>query len=78
MKKNNFKKQDTRQNIDLKSQFKKVDTGIKNGVFVFSSPLTVDEFSKKINKSPSEILKHFFLQGKMLNLNALLTEEQIG
>lgn len=48
MKKNNFKKQDTRQNIDLKSQFKKVDTGIKNGVFVFSSPLTVDEFSKKL------------------------------
>lgn len=78
MKKNNFKKQDTRQNIDLKSQFKKVDTGIKNGVFVFSSPLTVDEFSKKINKPASEILKHFFLQGKMLNLNALLTEEQIG
>ena len=80
MKKNfkNFKKNDTRQNIDLKSQFKKVDTGIKNGVFIFSSPLTVDEFSKKINKPVSDILKYFFLKGKMLNLNTLLSEEQIG
>lgn len=80
MKKNfkNFKKNDTRQNIDLKSQFKKVDTGIKNGVFIFSSPLTVDEFSKKISKPVSEILKYFFLKGKMLNLNTLLSEDQIG
>ncbi len=80
MKKNfkNFKKNDTRQNIDLKSQFKKVDTGIKNGVFIFSSPLTVDEFSKKINKPVSDILKYFFLKGKMLNLNTLLSEDQIG
>ncbi len=80
MKKNfkNFKKNDTRQNIDLKSQFKKVDTGIKNGVFIFSSPLTVEEFSKKINKPVSDILKYFFLKGKMLNLNTLLSEDQMG
>ncbi|MDE7433821.1 MAG: translation initiation factor IF-2 N-terminal domain-containing protein [Mycoplasmoidaceae bacterium] len=76
--KKNFKKTDTRQNIDLRSQFKRVDTGIKNGVFIFSSPLTVDDFSKKINKTASEILKYFFLKGKMLNLNSILTEDQIG
>lgn len=81
MKKNfnkNFKRNDTRENIDLKSQFKKVDTGIKNGVFIFSSPLTVDEFSKKIDKNVSDILKYFFLKGKMLNLNSVLSEDQIG
>jgi translation initiation factor IF-2 len=72
------KRHDTRQNIDLKSQFKKVDTGVKNGVFIFSSPLTVDQFAKKINKSPSEILKYFFLKGRMLTLNTLLSEEEIG
>jgi translation initiation factor IF-2 len=72
------KKHDTRTNIDLKSQFKKVDTGIKNGVFIFSSPLTIDQFSKKIDKSSSDILKYFFLKGRMMNINTLLTEEEIG
>jgi translation initiation factor IF-2 len=72
------KKQDTRQNLDIKSQFKKVDTGVKNGVFIFSSPLTVEQFAAKINKTPSEILKYFFLKGKMMNLNAMLSEEEIG
>jgi translation initiation factor IF-2 len=72
------KKQDTRQNLDLKTQFQKVDTGIKNGVFIFSSPLTVEQFAKNIGKIPSEILKYFFLKGRMLTLNTLLTEEQIG
>jgi translation initiation factor IF-2 len=72
------KKQDTRQNLDLKSHFQKVDTGVKNGVFIFSSPLTVEQFAKKIDKSTGEILKYFFLKGRMLTLNTLLTEEEIG
>jgi translation initiation factor IF-2 len=72
------KKHDTRQNLDIKSQFQKVDTGVKNGVFIFSSPLTIEQFAKKIDKSPSEILKFFFLKGRMLTLNTLLTEEEIG
>jgi translation initiation factor IF-2 len=72
------KKQDTRQNLDIKSQFQKVDTGVKNGVFIFSSPLTVEQFAQKIDKSSSEILKYFFLKGRMLTLNTLLTEEEIG
>jgi translation initiation factor IF-2 len=72
------KKQDTRQNLDLKSQFKKVDTGVKNGIFIFSSPLSVEQFATKIDKSASEILKYFFLKGRMLTLNTMLTEEEIG
>jgi translation initiation factor IF-2 len=72
------KKHDTRQNLDIKSQFQKVNTGVKNGVFIFSSPLTVEQFAQKIDKSASEILKYFFLKGRMLTLNTLLTEEEIG
>ncbi|MDR0739920.1 MAG: translation initiation factor IF-2 [Mycoplasmataceae bacterium] len=72
------KKNDSRQNLDLKSQFKKVNTGVKNGVFIFSSPLSVEQFATKIDKSASEILKYFFLKGKMLTLNTMLTEEEIG
>jgi translation initiation factor IF-2 len=71
-------KQDTRQNIDIKSQLKKIDTGIKNGVFIFTSPLTVEKFASKVGKSTAEILKYFFLKGKMMTLNNLLTEEEIG
>ncbi|MDE5545640.1 MAG: translation initiation factor IF-2, partial [Malacoplasma sp.] len=69
---------DNRSNIDIKSQFKKVEIGIKNGVFVFTNNLTIDEFSKKINKSSSEIIKHLFLNGVTCNLNTLLDERQIG
>jgi len=78
MKHNNSKKHDTRQSIDIKSQFKQVDTGIKNGVFIFSDPLSVEQFANKIKKTSAEILKYFFIKGKMMNLNTMLTEEEIG
>lgn len=77
-KKNNFKRNDNRSNIDIKSQFKKVEVGIKNGVFVFVNNLTIDEFSKKINKPTTEIIKYLFLKGINCNLNTLLDEEQMG
>jgi translation initiation factor IF-2 len=78
MKPNFTKKTDTRQGVNLKAQFTKVDTGIKNGVFIFSSPLSVEEFAKKIDKPTSEILKYFFLKSKMVNLNTILTADEIG
>ncbi len=77
-KKYSKKSVDNRSNIDIKSQFKKVEIGIKNGVFVFTNNLTIDEFSKKINKSSSEIIKYLFLNGITCNLNTLLDERQIG
>ena len=74
-----FKQQkDTRQSIDLKAQFKKVDTGIKNGVFIFSHPLTIEQIAAKLNKSSSDIIKYFFLKGKMKNINTILDENEIG
>lgn len=80
MKKNKLsnKRNDNRQTINLKSQFREVETGVKNGVFIFSKPLTVDEFAQKINKPSSEILKNFFMKGLMKNINTILTEEEIG
>jgi len=73
-----FKKVDTRQTINLKAQFKKVDTGIKNGVFIFSGPLTIEQIASKLNKTSPEIIKYFFLKGKMKNINSLLDENEIG
>lgn len=78
VKKNNFRRTDNRSNIDIKSQFKKVEVGIKNGVFVFVNNLTIDEFSKKLNKPSTEIIKYLFLKGINCNLNTLLDEEQMG
>lgn len=72
------KKNDTRANIDFKEHLKSVDVGVKDGVFVFTSPLTVGEFAKKINKSTADILKYFFLKGVILNINDVLQVEQIG
>ncbi len=77
MAKNN-KKNDTRTYINFKEHLKAVDVGVKDGVFIFTAPLTVGEFAQKINKSPSEILKYFFLKGVMLNINDVLQVEQIG
>lgn len=74
----NNKKIDNRKNIDLKSQLKKVEVGIQNGIFIYVEPLTIDEFAKKLNKSASEIIKYLFLKGIVCNLNTVLTEEQMG
>jgi translation initiation factor IF-2 len=67
-----------RVGINIRSQFNKVQTGVKNGVFIFSSPLSVAEFANKINKPSSEILKYMFIKGKMININTILNEEEIG
>ena len=72
------KKVDTRQSIDIKQQFKKVDVGIVNGVFIYTTPLMVGEFAKQINKPANDIIKYFFLKGKMLTLTTTMTEEQMG
>lgn len=71
-------KVDARKNVDLKSQFKKVEVGIQNGIFIYVEPLTIDEFSKKIGRPAVELIKYFFLKGISFTLNTLLTEEQMG
>lgn len=71
-------KKDTRDAVSIQSQLKSVDTGIKNGIFIYTAPLTLSEFANKIQKTESEIIKHFFLTGKIVNLNTMLSIDQIG
>lgn len=82
MKKNKNKKHkqlDTRQTVEINSLLKKVDVGVnKNNIFIFTSPLTISEFAKKINKNVTEIIRYFLLKGIALTMNSLLSEEQIG
>ncbi|AEM68841.1 translation initiation factor IF-2 [Mycoplasma putrefaciens] len=64
---------------NIKKQLKEeVATGLIDGVFIYTEPLTVAEYASKINRSVAEILKYFFNQGILLNQNAILTEEQMG
>lgn len=77
-KKNGTKKEDTRKQIDIKKQLKSINTGVHDGVFVFTSPLTLGELASKINKAAADLIKYFFLKGKIVTINELLTIEQIG
>ena len=77
-KKHNPKKYDTRKQVNIKDQLKTIDTGVHDGVFIFTSPLTLGEFATKINKPATELIKYFFLKGKVVTINELLTIEQIG
>ena len=63
---------------DIKDQLKTVDTKLKDGVFIFSGPMTIGEFAVKIDKSPTEIITEFFMEGKMFNINHTLGEEEIA
>ncbi|MCQ3914835.1 MAG: translation initiation factor IF-2 N-terminal domain-containing protein [Mycoplasmoidaceae bacterium] len=75
---NKKKQQDTRKSVDIKKQMKTIKTGVQNGVFVFTGPLTVAEFASKLNKPATEIIKYFFMKGKAYPLTKLLTEEEMG
>lgn len=51
---------------------------VKNGVFVYEGDITVDELAKKLSLNPAEIVKSFFLKGKLLNINSVLDDELIA
>ena len=75
----NKKNADNRKAIEINSLLHKVNVGVNSdNVFVFSSPLTVIDFAKSVNHPASEIIRYFLIKGQMLNINSLLTEEQIG
>ncbi len=63
---------------DVKSQLKEVKTELKDGVFVYTGPLTISNFALATNIPAVDIVKEFFLKGKMLNLNSTLDENQIA
>ena len=63
---------------DIKKQMKTVNTEIRDGVFIFTGPMTIGEFAESIKKQPKEIITKFFMQGKMYNINHTLDEENIA
>jgi translation initiation factor IF-2 len=76
---NNGKKVEKRTEINLKEHLgKKVNVGVQDGKFIFAGPLSIGVFAEKINRPASEIIRYFFNQKKMYNVNVILNEEQIA
>ncbi|ENY68871.1 Translation initiation factor IF-2 [Metamycoplasma auris 15026] len=66
-------------NVDIiKEKLNTVETKIQNGVFIFSGPMTVSEFSSKINQTAAKILTYYFKKGIMKTINTFLNEEEIA
>ncbi len=57
---------------------KKQTASVENGVFIYNGPMTLDQLCKRINVSPSETIKSFLMQGKMISLNTVLDDELIA
>ncbi|ALD66257.1 translation initiation factor IF-2 [Spiroplasma cantharicola] len=84
IKQNNNKNQQSKNkskahSANLKNQLKQTtETGLIDGIFVYTEPLSIAEFAKKLNKGPAEIVKWFFTNGSMVTQNQILSEEQMG
>ncbi|QGS51820.1 translation initiation factor IF-2 [Spiroplasma tabanidicola] len=64
---------------NLKNKLRETkQTGVIDGVFVYTEPLTIADFASKLQKGPAEIVKWFFTNGSMVTQNQMLTEEQMG
>lgn len=62
-----------------KSSFgKKVQGQVQNGVFVYNGTLTLDQLCKKTGISPTDTIKNFLMQGKLVSLNTVLSDELIA
>lgn len=62
----------------LKEQLTAGETKLQDGVFIFNGPLTISEFSLKINKNPTEILTYYFKKGIIKTINTTLSEDEIA
>ncbi len=63
---------------EIKNQLVDVKVELKDGVFIFTGPMSIADFAKRINKSASEILTNLFKKGAMHTLNSILSEEEIA
>ncbi len=63
---------------EIKSQLVDIKVELKDGMFIFTGPMSVNEFAKRINKSTNEILTNLFKKGIMYTLNSILSEEEIA
>ncbi|APJ38308.1 translation initiation factor IF-2 [Mycoplasmopsis pullorum] len=73
------KKQNRISNVeDVKKQLSNIKTELKDGVFTFTGKMTITDFAQKTKVNANEIIKKFFLKGKVYNLNYVLEEEEIA
>lgn len=73
------KKTNRKNNIDdIKNQLQNAKTELKNGTFFFTGKMSIFEFANKTNLNANEIVKNFFLAGKLYNINHILEEEEIA
>ena len=63
---------------EIKNQLQDVKVELKDGVFIFTGPMSINDFSKRIKKPVNEILTLLFKKGKLYNLNSTLSEEEIA
>lgn len=63
---------------DVQKQLTSVNTELKDGVFVFTGPMAIIDFADAIKKPANEIIKKYFMLGKMYNINHTLDEEEIA
>ncbi|WP_406616009.1 translation initiation factor IF-2 [Mycoplasmopsis hyopharyngis] len=63
---------------DVKHQLYEVKTEVKDGIFVFTNKMSIVDFASKIQQNANEIVKKFFLKGKMYPINHVLEEEEIA
>ena len=57
---------------------KKNHSEVENGVFVYSGPITLDQLCKRIAVPAAEVIKGFLMQGKLISLNTVLSDELIA
>lgn len=69
-------KRNFKQNIS--EQLKQVETGVKDGVFTYTGPMSLGEFCKAIGINSTEVIKKNFMAGKMMTINTELSEDQMG
>ncbi|MGL5357655.1 MAG: translation initiation factor IF-2 [Metamycoplasmataceae bacterium] len=63
---------------EIKSQLKKVQTELVDGVFIFTGPMSISEFCASTKLNANTIIMNFFKNKKMYNLNSILSEEEIA
>ena len=65
-------------NVSTKVKQDKTTSKCKNGVFVYTGAISVNELATALNIQSSEIIKYLFLKGKMITINTILDDELIG
>lgn len=78
-KKNSSKPTDRRtSNVHSYGHGPKEREKVNGGVFIYSQPISVTKLAESLNVPAVDIIKFFFMDGKMVNINTTLDDELIG